>query len=197
MFNGIITHSGKIKKIHKKNNNCVLEIESKMKFKNNELGSSISCSGVCLTLERKKSNIIKFYLSKETLNRSIFRTSKINDIINLEKSMKFGYRISGHLVQGHVDATTVVNKIVHVGRSWIIYFKMPKKFKKYIVEKGSIAINGVSLTIAKIQKNNFQISVVPHTLKLTNLLKLKTKDTVNVEFDIFAKYIKNFKKNGN
>jgi len=197
MFNGIITYTGKIKKLHKKNNNCILEIESKMKFKNNELGSSISCSGVCLTLERKKRSIIKFYLSKETLNRSIFRTAKINDIINLEKPIKFGNRISGHFVQGHVDATTIVNKIAHVGKSWIIYFKMPKKFRKYIVEKGSIAINGVSLTIAKKQKNNFQISIVPHTLKLTNLLKLKTKDAVNVEFDIFAKYIKNFKKNAN
>ena len=194
MFNGIITHIGKIKKINKKNSNCVLVIKSEMKFKKNELGSSISCSGVCLTLEKYSKNISKFYLSKETLKRTIFKSSKIGDIINLEKSMKFGNRISGHFVQGHVDITSEVDKITYIGKSWLISFKLLNKYKKYLVEKGSITINGVSLTIAKIIKNNFKISIVPHTLKLTNLVNLKTKDTVNIEFDVLGKYIKNFIK---
>ena len=114
MFNGIITHRGKIKKINKKRNNCFLEVESKMKFKKSELGSSISCSGTCLSLENYSGNISKFYLSKETLKRTIFKSSKIGDIINLEKSMKFGNRISGHFVQGHVDTTSKVNKIINM-----------------------------------------------------------------------------------
>jgi riboflavin synthase len=194
MFNGIITHTGKVKKIYKKRNNCFLVVESKMKFKKCELGSSISCSGACLSLEKYNGNISKFYLSKETLKRTIFKFSKIGDIINLEKSMKFGNRISGHFVQGHVDITSQVGKITYIGKSWLISFKLLNKYKKYLVEKGSITINGVSLTIAKIIKNNFKISIVPHTLKLTNLVNLKTKDTVNIEFDVLGKYIKNFIK---
>ena len=194
MFNGIISHTGKIKKIYKKSNNCFLEVESKMHFKKYEIGSSISCSGVCLTLEKYKGSISKFYLSKETLKRTIFKSSKIGDIINLEKSMKFGNRISGHFVQGHVDITSQVGKITYIGKSWLISFKLLNKYKKYLVEKGSITINGVSLTIAKIIKNNFIISIVPHTLKLTNLVNLKPKDTVNIEFDVLGKYIRNFIK---
>ena len=194
MFNGIITHTGKIKKIYKKRNNCILQIESKMKFKKNELGSSISCSGACLTLESYIKNISRFYLSKETLKCTIFKSCKIGDIVNLEKSMKFGSRLSGHFVQGHVDLTSKVNKIIYLGKSWLVSFNLLTKYKKYLVQKGSITINGVSLTVGKIFKNSFQISIVPHTLKLTNLTKLKVKDSVNIEFDILGKYIKNFTK---
>ena len=194
MFNGIITHKGKIVRIYKKNNNCILEISSKMKFKKKEIGSSVSCSGVCLTLEKYNKNISKFYLSKETLKRSIFKSIKIGNIVNLEKSLKFGNRVSGHFVQGHVDLTAKVYRIIYVGKSWLINFGLLKKYKKFLIYKGSISINGVSLTISKILKNGFQISIIPHTLKLTNLVNLKVKDTVNIEFDIIGKYIKNFNK---
>ena len=194
MFNGIITHKGKIVRIYKKNNNCILEISSKMKFKKKEIGSSVSCSGVCLTLEKYNKNISKFYLSKETLKRSIFKFIKIGNIVNLEKSLKFGNRVSGHFVQGHVDMTAKVYRIIYVGKSWLINFGLLKKYKKFLIYKGSISINGVSLTISKILKNGFQISIIPHTLKLTNLVNLKVKDTVNIEFDIIGKYIKNFNK---
>ena len=194
MFNGIITHKGKIVRIYKKNNNCILEISSKMKFKKKEIGSSVSCSGVCLTLEKYNKNISKFYLSKETMKRSIFKSIKIGNIVNLEKSLKFGNRVSGHFVQGHVDMTAKVFRIIYVGKSWLINFGLLKKYKKFLIYKGSISINGVSLTISKILKNGFQISIIPHTLKLTNLVNLKVKDTVNIEFDIIGKYIKNFNK---
>ena len=190
MFNGIITNTGKVSKIYKDNNDCIIEILSKMKFTKNEIGSSISCSGACLTLEKCNKNVIKFYVSKETLSKTIFKTSKKGDIINLEKSLKFGDRISGHFVQGHVDSTCIVKKILFVGRTWIINFKLLKKYKKNLVHKGSITINGVSLTIAKILKYGFQISIIPKTLKLTNLIYLKENDPVNVEFDILGKYIK-------
>ena len=194
MFNGIIKNTGKIVKLYSKNNNCIIEILSKMKFKKNEVGSSVSCSGVCLTIEQYRQNLVKFYLSKETLNKTTFKTSKKGDIVNLEKSLKYGNRISGHLVQGHVDTTSTVKKIDFVGRSWVIGFKLAKNYKKHLVQKGSIAINGVSLTIAKIIQDGFQISVIPQTLKLTNLIKLKKKDLVNIEFDILGKYLQNFIK---
>jgi len=194
MFSGIISHTGKVKSILKKNNNCILKIFTAMNFKKNEIGSSISCSGACLTLENFNNKIAQFYLTKETLNKTIFRNIKVGDTINLEKSLKFGKRISGHFVQGHIDITSKVLKIKKIGKSWIIIFQIPKKYKKYLVYKGSVAINGVSLTLSKIFKNSFEISIIPHTLKLTNLVTLKEKNTVNVEFDILSKYIKNFKK---
>ena len=194
MFNGIIKNTGKISKIYKKNDNCYLEISSKMKFTKNEIGSSISCSGVCLTIENYNRNLVKFYVSKETLNKTIFKSSKKGDIINLEKPLKYGNRISGHFVQGHVDTTCSIKKIHFIGKSWLINFKLSKKYKKYLVPKGSITINGVSLTITKILKYGFQISIIPQTLKLTNLINLKAKDLVNVEFDILVKYIKSITK---
>ena len=194
MFNGIIKHTGKISKIYKNNNNCILEILSKIKFSKNEIGSSISCSGACLTLEKYKGNLSKFYISKETLNRTNFKSSNKGDLINLEKSLKYGDRISGHFAQGHVDTTSIIKKIDFVGKSWFVNFKLPKKYKKYLIQKGSITINGVSLTISKILTDGFQIVVIPQTLKLTNLMYLKEKDVVNIEFDVLGKYIKKFLK---
>ena len=194
MFNGIIKHTGKISKIYKNNNNCIIEILSKIKFSKNEIGSSISCSGTCLTLEKYKGNLSKFYISKETLNRTNFKSSNKGDLINLEKSLKYDDRISGHFVQGHVDTTSAIKKIDFVGKSWFVSFKLPTKYKKYLIQKGSITINGVSLTISKILKDGFQIVVIPQTLKLTNLMYLNEKNVVNIEFDVLGKYIKNFLK---
>jgi len=193
MFSGIIEATGKVRKIYINNNNCHFEIYTKMKLKNSEIGSSISCSGACLTVEKYNRNIIEFYVSKETLKKTTFKSLKKGSLINLEKSLKYGNRISGHFVQGHVDTTCSIKKIDFIGKSWLMYFKLPRKYRKYLVPKGSIAINGVSLTIAKILKYGFQISVIPHTLKLTNLFFLKNKDLVNVEFDILGKYIKSIR----
>ena len=194
MFNGIIKNTGIINRLYKKNNNCFLYILSKIKFTKKEIGSSISCSGACLTLEKYNRNLSKFYISKETLSKTIFKTSIKGDIINLEKPLKYGERISGHFVQGHIDTTGAVKKINLVDKSWQINFKLSKKFKKYLVQKGSITINGVSLTIAKILIDGLQIVIIPQTLKLTNLIHLKEKDVVNIEFDVLGKYIKNFLK---
>ena len=194
MFSGIIKHIGKINKIHKNNDNCAIEVISKVKFSKFEIGSSISCSGTCLTLEKYKKNLSKFYISKETLNRTNFKFMNRGDIINLEKSLKYGDRISGHFVQGHVDTTSIIKTIDFIGKSWFINFKLLKKYKKYLIQKGSITINGVSLTISKILKDGFQIVVIPQTLKLTNLIYLKEKDVVNIEFDVLGKYIKSFLK---
>ncbi len=194
MFNGIIKHTGKINKIKKNKNYLYLEISSKLRFKTSELGSSISCSGTCLTLEKKINNLCFFYISKETINKTNFKLAKKGDIINLEKSLKYGNRVSGHFVQGHVDTTSLIKDIKYVGKSWLITFNLNKKYMRYIVPKGSIAINGVSLTISKIFNNGFQIMIIPQTLKLTNLIYLKKRDIVNVEFDVLGKYISNFFK---
>ena len=194
MFTGIIKHTGKINKISANNNNCSVEILSKMKFSKSEIGSSISCSGTCLTLEKYKRNLSKYYISRETLNRTNLKFLTKGDLINLEKSLKYGNRISGHFVQGHVDTTSIIKRIDIIGKSWFINFKLLKKYNKYLVQKGSITINGVSLTISKILRDGFQVVVIPQTLKLTNLIYLKEKDMINVEFDVLGKYIKSFLK---
>jgi riboflavin synthase len=190
MFNGIIFNTGKVKLIIKRKNSVYVGIKTELKFTKNDLGASISCNGVCLTIVKIKSKLINFYISRETLNRSNFKFIKINQIINIEKSLTYGQSISGHFTQGHVDTVARIKKIVFLDKTWLIRFKnKDKKFNKFIVEKASISINGVSLTVSKALNNYFEINVIPHTLKLTNLQNLKLNDLVNVELDIFSKYI--------
>ena len=195
MFNGIVYNQGLIKSIKKNpkyvNGSRVIEITSNISFKNSDIGESVSCDGVCLTLIRIKKKSFLFYLSKETLKRSNFKNAKVGKRINLEKSLHHGKKISGHYVQGHVDTTSIIKNIKIIDRSWNVVFGLEKKYKKFIVDKGSISINGVSLTISKIRANSFQITVIPHTLKLTNLINLKRGDKVNVEFDMVGKYLNN------
>ena len=198
MFNGIIYNTGLVKSIKKSSRyvkgSLVLEINSSIKFKQSDIGESVCCDGVCLTLIRITRNSFLFYLSKETIKRSTFKFIKIGKKINIEKSIQFGQKVSGHYVQGHVDTTAKISQIKIIDKSWVVDFKIPIKFKKNIVEKGSISINGVSLTISKITKFGFQVTIIPHTLKLTNLINLKKGNYVNIEFDILNKYLNNISK---
>ena len=193
MFNGIIYNTGKIHSIDKTKNSSFIGIKSKLRFKLKDIGSSVCCDGVCLTLVKIKKNIIYFYISNETLIRSNFKMIKKNQIINLEKSITYGQKISGHFTQGHVDTVGKIQRVKIVDKTWIISFKiLNKNLTKFLMEKASISINGVSLTISKVTKNTFEINVIPHTLKLTNLHKLKGGNLVNVELDIFSKYIQKY-----
>ena len=190
MFNGIIINTGKVKFLKKNNNSTIIGIQTHLKFSQKELGSSISCNGVCLTLTKIKNKIISFYISKETLRRSNFHLIKINQVVNLEKSLSFGDKISGHFTQGHVDTVAKIKSITLQDQTWVIQFKIQDKMlNKFIVKKASISINGVSLTISKVTNKFFEINVIPHTLDLTNLKNLKINDLVNVELDIFSKYM--------
>tara|TARA_B100001029_G_C14992115_1_gene412670 strand:- start:532 stop:1128 length:597 start_codon:yes stop_codon:yes gene_type:complete len=195
MFNGIVYNQGLIKSIRKSpkyvNGSRVIEISSNITFNKSDIGESVCCDGVCLTLIRIKKRSFLFYLSKETLNRSNFKYAKVGKYINIEKSLHHGKKISGHYIQGHVDTTSVVKRINVIDKSWNVIFNLNKKYKKFIVEKGSISINGVSLTISKVKSNSFQITIIPHTLKLTNLINLKIRDKVNIEFDLVGKYLNN------
>tara|TARA_X000001036_G_C20509807_1_gene737598 strand:- start:176 stop:775 length:600 start_codon:yes stop_codon:yes gene_type:complete len=194
MFNGIIYNQGVIISIKSNpkyvQGSRVIEVSSKIRFKKNDIGESVCCNGVCLTLIRIKKKSFLFYLSKETLSRSNFKNAKVGNSINLEKSLFNGQKISGHYVQGHVDTTAKIQSIKFIDKSWLIKLKITdKKLQKLLMEKASIAVNGVSLTISKVSKAYFTINVIPHTLKLTNLKNLKVKDIVNLELDIFSKYI--------
>ena len=192
MFNGIIFNKGTVTKVEKRKKGTNLFLQSNIKLSKKDLGLSISCDGVCLTLISCKNKIIEFYLSSETLKKSKFKNIKLKDKINLELPLKFGQKISGHICQGHIDTVCKVKQIKNIDKSLVFEFKISKEFKNLLVEKASILINGVSLTISKIKKESFEIWVIPHTLKLTNLSNIVKNDLVNVEIDILSKYIKKF-----
>ena len=192
MFNGIIFNKGTVKKILKRPKGINIFIRSNIKLSKKDIGVSVACDGVCLTLITIKSNIMEFYLSNETIRRSKFRFLKINEQINLELPLKYGQKISGHICQGHVDTIGKIKDIKKIDKSYLFDFEIPLKERKNIIEKASICINGISLTISKVTKKGFQIWVIPHTFKLTNLSKINRGSFVNVEIDILSKYVKNF-----
>jgi len=192
MFNGIIFNKGLITKIFKRSQGINIFIKSDLKLSSKDIGVSVSCDGVCLTLITIKKRIMEFYLSNETVKRSKFKFLKIKDLINLELPLKYGQKISGHICQGHVDTTGKVLSVKKVDKSYIFDFEINSRERKNIIEKASICINGISLTISKVTKKGFQIWVIPHTYKLTNLSRVKKGSLVNIEIDILSKYVKNF-----
>ena len=192
MFNGIIFNHGVVNKIDKRAKGINLFIKSIIPIKNKDLGISISCDGVCLTLISYKNKTLEFYLSKETLSRSKFKNINIGDFINLELPLKKGQNISGHICQGHVDYVAQVKKIRLVDKSYLLEFSSTNIHKKNLIEKASILVNGVSLTISKVTKNGFEVWIIPHTYKLTNLSKLKINSLVNIEIDILSKYVRKY-----
>jgi len=192
MFNGIIFNQGEVDKIIKRKKGINLFIRSNFSLKSKDLGISISCDGVCLTLISKINKNLEFYLSNETLNRTKFKIIKKGDVINLELPLKNGQNISGHICQGHVDYVSKVKKIKLIDKSYLMEFSANNAQKKNLIEKASILINGVSLTISKITKNGFEVWVIPHTYKLTNISKMKKNSLANIEIDILSKYVKKY-----
>ena len=192
MFNGIIYNQGKISKISKRPKGINIFVKSNFKLKKKDIGLSIACDGVCLTLISFKSKLMEFYLSNETLVRSKFKFLKTNDIINLELPLKYGTKISGHICQGHVDTVSKVLSIKMIDKSYLFNFEISSKERKNLIEKASICVNGISLTISKVTKKGFQIWIIPHTYNETNLSTLKKNDLVNVEIDILSKYVRNY-----
>jgi riboflavin synthase len=194
MFNGIIFNQGKVVSLKKSKKSIELRLKTNLKIKKNEIGSSISCNGVCLTLISMKNKFLNFYVSNETLKRTNFDKIKIGDNVNIEKSLQYGDKISGHYVQGHVDTTAKILKITKIDKSWSVHLQINKNYSQYFEDKASICVNGVSLTVSKTVNNKIQLNIIPHTLKLTNLIFLKRDSIVNIEIDIFSKYLRNLNK---
>ncbi len=192
MFNGIIYSIGFVKKIKKRKKGLNIFINSNIKLKKNNIGMSISCDGVCLTLISYKNKNLEFFLSNETLIKSKFNNIKINDKINLELPLEWGQQISGHICQGHIDTTSKLTKISKQDKAYEYEFTIRNNYYRYLVNKASILVNGVSLTISKLSKNKFYIWLIPHTLKMTNLSDIKVGDYVNIEIDILSKYVNKF-----
>ncbi len=195
MFTGIIQSTAKLNKVSSKKDNYTYILESNLKLNKKDIGTSISIDGVCLTLVKfkkisNKKNYIFFNISPETLKISSFKKKKVGSILNLEKSLKFGDEIAGHFLQGHVDDTGKVLFVKKNKNSWIFWVSIKAKFKKYLINKGSIAINGVSLTINEIKKNRIRIDIIPHTFDKTNFKLLKKNMIVNLEYDLLMKFLK-------
>ena len=192
MFNGIIYNQGIVTKVIKRPKGLNIFVKSNLKVSKKDMGLSVACDGVCLTLISYNSKLMEFYLSKETLVRSKFQYLQTKDVINLELPLKYGTNISGHICQGHVDTIAKTININKVDKSYLFEFEVSKKEQKNLIEKASICVNGISLTISKVTKKGFEIWVIPHTFKETNLSTIKKNDLVNIEIDILSKYVKNY-----
>ncbi len=189
MFTGLIEEVGKVKNIVRKSSGLRLTIETKEIHRETKVGDSVSVNGACLTVEETNGNELVFFVSGETLKRTNLKLLRVNDWVNLERALRLGDRIGGHLVQGHVDATTKILRIRKTGEEFVFSFQTPKDFHRFMVEKGSVAIDGISLTITNVTQTTFSVTVVPHTFENTNLKFRKVGDTVNVEFDLIGKYL--------
>ncbi len=186
MFTGIIAKTGKVKKVTTDKSGMLLEIENK--FKAVKLGDSINVNGVCSTGKRVGQSLVFEYMP-ESLKLSNLGKLKTGDVLNLEQSMKLGDRLDGHIVLGHIDGTGELVSLKAEGNSWVFEVKVPdKKFMKMLVYKGSVAVEGISLTVAEVKKNSFVVKIIPHTYKNTNLKFKKVGQALNLEFDILAKY---------
>lgn len=188
MFTGIIESVGEIKSIVQNQKNIDMEISSSISGKL-RVDESISHNGVCLTVTDFNSQSHKVTLVDETLKKSNFSKVKLGSHLNLERSMKANGRLDGHIVQGHVDDTGKCIRIVDQSNSWLYTFKISKDFSNYIIEKGSICVNGVSLTCFDIKEGQFTVAIIPHTYEFTNFNLINIGDLVNIEFDILGKYI--------
>ena len=187
MFTGIIENLSEIKEINKEGDNLSISLISKI---TNELkiDQSLSHNGVCLTVVDINDNIYKVTAIKETILKSSIKNWRIGDIINIERAMKLGDRLDGHMVQGHVDQTATCTKISEQNGSWYFYFEYQKS-NNLTIEKGSISINGVSLTIVESMDNGFSVAIIPYTYENTNFKNIQVGDLVNIEFDMIGKYI--------
>ena len=192
MFNGIVFNQGIVQNIEKRPIGINFFVKSDLKVTVKDIGASISCDGVCLTLITISKKVMEFYLSDESIKRSKFKFLKVKDKINLELPLKYGQKISGHICQGHIDTVGKISDIRIIDRSYLFEFEIVKKERINLIEKASVCINGISLTISKLTKKGFQIWVIPHTLKLTNLSTLKKASLVNIEIDILSKYVRNY-----
>lgn len=189
MFTGIIEETGKIESVANGNKSAIITIIADKVLKGTKIGDSIAVNGVCLTVTSISGNKFTADVMAETIRRSSLGTLKHGSKVNLERAMAADGRFGGHIVSGHIDGTGVIRSLEREDNAVWVEIETPDKLLKYIVEKGSIAIDGISLTVAKLTDDSFSISVIPHTGEETTLLAKKPGDIVNLENDIIGKYV--------
>ena len=197
MFTGIIEEIGVIQKKVLNQDGMEISIQGSKVFEDLKINDSISCSGICLTVIKLIKTGFVVQLVEETIDRTNAKFWEINTKVNLERSLLPTTRLGGHFVQGHVDTITKIKDIHKNDESAVWHFELDKKINNYIVEKGSICLDGISLTIAKKLKNSFSVALIPHTLEVTTWKKKNVGDYINVEVDMMAKYLENFIGNKN
>ena len=194
MFTGIVKELGIVRGFNRAASVYTLDVASAAVSKDLAVGDSVSVNGVCLTLVSKSGGVLSFDVVEESVRRTALETLKIADKVNLEDSLRCGGPLGGHFVQGHVDCIGKVKKVENSGKEFILTVEIPSEFGHLIVEKGSVAIDGISLTVGEVGRGHFSVYIIPHTLKVTNLGARRAGDKVNIEFDIIGKYLARFRE---
>ena len=189
MFTGIVEEVGKIKNLIKEGTNLHIEVEAKM-TPELKIDQSVSHNGVCLTVVSIKENSYTVTAIQETLNKTNLDSLFVGDIVNLERGMKLGDRLDGHIVQGHVDQTAKCIDVKDLDGSWQFTFEYDPRLNNITIEKGSVTISGVSLTVVNSERNSFSVAIIPYTFQNTIFKKIEKGTTVNLEFDVIGKYVK-------
>ncbi len=192
MFTGIIQDIGKIQRAERRNQGLYLAIGTRLDLETTKLGDSIAVDGACLTVIQKWSSAFAVEVGKETLERTALSRAKEGQAVNLEMALKMTDSLSGHFVTGHVDGTGEIIDMASEGSSFRYRFRAPAATARYLIEKGSIAVDGISLTVAECQGEEFSVSVLPYTVNQTTLSRKRAGDPVNLEVDMIAKYVEKF-----
>jgi len=187
MFTGIIEELGELQRISRHGTITLLEIKTAGVFQDTRIGDSIAVNGACLTVVKNASGVLGFEVMPETLRLTNLGVLRIKDKVNVERALKVGMRLSGHFVTGHIDCTGLIRKKQYHSGNLCFVIVVPAKYMGYILPKGSIAVDGISLTLAEKKSTTFSVSIIPHTLKNTTLGFKGPSDKVNIEFDILAK----------
>jgi len=194
MFTGIIVGTGKVTKLDQKTNNrsaIQMTVNLGKYAKGLKIGQSVAINGVCLSATKISKNNCVFEMIDETTKKTDLGNVKAGSTVNIERSLKVGDRLEGHFVLGHIDGVATITKIEKKPKEVKFWFKVPKKLTKYVVKKGSIALDGISLTVVDAKKDVASVCLIPHTIKVTNFNSKKVGDKLNIETDILGKYIKN------
>jgi riboflavin synthase len=189
MFTGIISHQATVSALHSQEGGAVLTLHAPVIAADASIGDSIACAGVCLTVTAKTDTHFTVYAAPETFQRTTFASVKAGDVLNVEESLKVGDKVGGHFVFGHVDALGVVESIVTEGETFRLTVALPQNLMRFVAEKGSITLNGVSLTVTNVTHTHFTVMIIPHTWENTTLHSLKPKAQINVEIDMLARYV--------
>jgi riboflavin synthase len=189
MFTGLIEDMGAVASFRRGHTAAVLGISTTLPVHELALGDSVAVNGICLTVTAHSGTVLSFDVSPETISKSTFASLRTGDRVNLERALRLGDRLGGHLVTGHVDCCGMLLKTEHVSGYHILTFTLPAGFSRYLVQKGSVAIDGISLTVNEVSGEGFTVTIIPHSFGKTTLAKLKPGGRVNIETDILGKYI--------
>ena len=195
MFTGIVEEVGRVCSVRKRDDGIQFDIHTKKISSGLKVDNSIAVNGTCLTVVRRKQRVLTFDAVKETLSKTSLGGLHVGSSVNLERAVSLNQRLGGHLVQGHVDTTGTVLKRAVLKASWMFAIRFPKKFRKYLIPVGSISVDGVSLTVARLHADYFEVAIIPYTYEQTIFHEYKASSIVNLEFDLIGKYIESLLHN--